>query len=144
MRKFTATEIDLCKKIAEKKRRFPKKGDYEYNDVSKEITLRTSEYLGNELPVEANIFPLWQEHDCLEWLNEKAEMRCWDLFRGESLDDVVDPMIENFHRFECQYIRYIDKSEKGDYEQPVIDTTEAMGKTPLEALLRAVLAVMEE
>jgi len=142
MRNFTPTEIDLCKKIVKKERRRVDEGDWYLCDST---DVDPTVYLAGITSEEVNVvgIPLWQEHDCLEWLREEGEMGWWNLFRGENLDDIAEPILEDSYRFECQYIRYIDKSEKGNCKQPVIDTVERMGKTPLEALLHAVLAVME-
>ncbi len=134
MRKFTSTEIDLCKKIAEKERMQINKGDWIIEIDRADIPLLVIdiqlEYLTLSLGYESThrvlskrkeVVPLWQEHDCLEWLREKG----YRVMTDEDLTE-SDPFKAKCygHGGKRAYYRY--------------------GKTPLEALLRAVLAVMEE
>jgi len=67
MRKFTKTEVDLCKKIAEKERKGVYWGDWYYSPNADEIYLWNNKAMMSR----QEIIPLWQEHDCLEWLREK-------------------------------------------------------------------------
>ncbi len=119
--KFTKTEIDLCRQIAKKHKRFPRKGDWEYNDNTKETKLKIYEYLGmaNPLTGEVNIFLLWTIEDCLEFLREKGFLGI-QLLGSES------------------WVLWANKEHGGIYEML------GDGKTPLEALLKAVLAVLKK
>ena len=67
MRKFTPTEIDLCKKIAEKERNETVSVDY-WLDRNGKPEL-ASGYVSQR--ASTLFIPLWQEHDCLEFLKEK-------------------------------------------------------------------------
>lgn len=130
--KFTQEEISLCKKIAERHRRFPHKGDWEYNDNTKEPTLRTEKYLGMENPLfidGANIFLIWQIHDCLEFLRKRKYRiaQCYDgygIIRKDKSPDVTVVKLWN-------------------WEKDLLPEVEGTGNTLLEALLKAVLAILE-
>lgn len=144
MRKFTDTEIDLCKKIAEKERRKITEGDWllkdgeiglvqnikidsVFNEWLITLLINSEEILpsGCIKQDDIDIIPLWQEHDCLEWLMERG-------FYIERLgqDDECLWSLE-IHEFDDMGIV---KGTKGIYG----------GKSKLEPCLRAVLAVMEE
>lgn len=136
MRTFTPTEIDLCKKIAEKKAcvYLLGEGDYFiYEDPDRKSgwsnpTLNVNDY-EPEYGYGKNV-PLWQEHDCLEFLREKyvwLKTVTSNGFIGE--EGCPRLVIKPFGRVECL-------PKHGSKKLYV-------GKTPLEALLRAVLAVME-
>lgn len=116
MRKFTKTEIDLCKKIAEKERREIEVGDT-YLLEGKPILCAYSNG-GWHKRMEKDIIPLWQEHDCLEWLREKR------------------------YRIEFYWNDYGIRIELHHDERNSV-FSDRKKQTPLEALLRAVLAVME-
>lgn len=119
MRKFTDTEIDLCKKIAEKERRKITKGDYySYQD---KIYLRSMPFMETEDVAEG--IKILQEHDCLEWLRKK-KYRMADMCEGGVIHVVFAP----------KRLGHID----------VRELIETQSKTTLEALLHAVLAVMEK
>jgi len=119
MRKFTPTEIDLCRKIAEKERRKVDIGDFFIDTFykKKEFVACHTKLFTDDFVKEFGI-PLWQEHDCLEWLREKGFIH----------------LLIHQDRNQC----LIRDGRFGKY------ITDKSGKTPLEALLRAVLAVMEE
>lgn len=110
MRTFTKTEIDLCKKIAEKKRKEIKYGDYFEFNGNLHLMLSKDKPEMHDVAI-----PLWQEHDCLEWLREKGKY-----FKL------------SYYEEDIQYWEV----------QTIIDAF--CSKTPLEALLQAVLAVMEK
>lgn len=121
MRTFTKTEIDLCKKIAEKDFKEITYGDY-YSHGDGAWHLCDGHKLKKALD-EIGVIPLWQEHDCLEWLREKRFNIQFN-FYGEEWELRIYISGKSWHKYEAQYQR--------------------KGKTPLEALLRAVLSVMEE
>jgi len=129
MRKFTDTEIDLCKKIAEKERKEIGKGDlYLWEE---DVVLHTGSGFYNVNPQEQPVFeliPLWQEHDCLEWLREH-KWRILDVYCGlkkpkDGWNVVIIPWDGK-----CS-----DNKDVKEFE----------GKTLLECLQRHVLAVMEK
>ena len=125
MRQFSKEEIRLCKLIAEK----GEIKEIQYGVwVAREKRTKIEISLWN-LPIgvtekqrkEGKWTPLWQEHDCLEWLRE----------RDEDFDI---------------YIEW-DSTDKEwwvgiGYHAEIPHMTET-GNTPLEALLRAVLEIME-
>lgn len=133
MRTFTPIEIDLCKKIAKKYRRKIFKGhlfalecdkspflidNYEYWREGDKIFEYQAARVSNTYKKD-EWFPLWQEHDCLEWLREKG----WDFGKiNWNPDDIYYVWIHHYNNV----------------------SHERDGKTLLEALLRAVLAVMEK
>jgi len=131
MRTFTDTEIDLCKKIAEKAEKgktneemnpiYMTKGDWYYDEKEKRVRLYNGRGLNFLGALTIEWLPLWQEHDCLEWLRKKGMLI-------KSAYDVHDGFM-----LYTNFFNFSDSSKKGFH-----------GKTPLEALLRAVLAVMEE
>lgn len=132
MREFTPKEIELCKKIAERERREIKKGDWVIDINRADIPLLVIdiqlEYLTLSLGYEATYqvsserkkgsIPLWQIHDCLEWLKEKGWFRV--------------------------NINTVEADVKCTNVWKNIAPIETSGKTPLEALLSAVLAIQEE
>ena len=123
--KFTKEEISLCKQVAEKHRKEICKGDCvavrSYGDLSGKteykVILVDFEFLHKSLDV---CFPLWTISDCLEFLNQ-----------GNSFKTELYNTRWNWY---CKTKRY----EIGAKEYF------ARGKTPLEACLKAVLAVLEE
>ncbi len=131
MREFTKEEISLCKQIADKHRKPIKAGDYLYHTytgcvrfyvegLSNIGTIPRIEELKKVKPITAHYaIPLWTISDCLEWLMTKGT-DCGVFY------DFKDEIWKG-------YLTIID--------QNIIDTK---GKTPLEACLRAVLAVLEE
>lgn len=121
MRKFTKTEKDLCKKIVEKERRRIDFCDY-YIDAENQVVTFKCPHI--RVYLEGDVL-LWQEHDCLEWLRER------NLYL-EGLDQTD----------ECKYTCGI--CEIDEMGPNILTVKWHEGKTPLEALLRTVLAVMEK
>ena len=132
---FTKTEIDLCRKVAEKWRKFSDEwGNYVYDEKNKEVVLIQrfirvkgkfvifEDPAGEKEDVRHKCFPLLSISDCLEWL--RAD--------GREYDVVVD----------CLQTAVIVKLYTPPPYQELVYKESA--KTPLEALLRAVLAILEE
>ncbi len=120
MRKFTKAEKDLCKKIAEKKACvfLIGEGDYYLWGNGQFVKLCTGK-LHDEFH-EGEFIPLWQEHDCLKWLRKRCKHHVLLIHEED----------------EAEWWGWFDEyHETQQYDK---------GKTPLEALLRVVLAVMEE
>ena len=116
--KFPEKEISLCKQVAEKHRKEIGEGDWVVHVNSDHPTLvRDKEsilYLNNKFQL-----PLWTISDCLEFFFQKG----WQLE-------------EFFKNGAGTFSFHINKGEE-DYHFEV-------GKTPLEACLKAVLAVFDE
>ena len=128
MRTFTSTEIDLCKKIAEKEKRKKERGDWV--KIGGKIQLVTNSYddyffSGDGQWQQGRGTLIWQEHDCLEWLRKKKYEVNLHFFNhlGKWMIQLWD-----YKSTQACYSDY-DKENKNS--------------TILEALLRAVLAVME-
>jgi len=123
MREFTPTEIELCKKIAEKERREIETGDI-YLLEGKPILCAYSNK-GWHRRMEDDIVPLWQEHDCLEWLMERG-------FYIERLgqDDDYSWSLEIYELDDLGMVKEIKRAFGGE--------------SKLESCQRAILAVMEE
>ncbi len=136
--KFTVDEITLCKKIAEKHRKEIKYGDWvgvwafphpftkryiaNTHVVMPDNKLTKKLHCLNGVRIfKKNVLPLWQISDCLEFLYERYEE-----VGVESLMDYWEASV------------YLHRKIK---DAEVID---AKGKTPLEACLKAVLAIVEE
>ena len=118
MMKFTKEEISLCKQVAERYRKEIKYGDWfywEYGGTQPALCNDGGTLHYQRYKNKKKSFPLWTPSDCLEFLGEKFE-------RLRFCDD---------KKFEVQ-IWLPD----GFYYH--------IGKTPLEAYLKAVLAVLEE
>ncbi len=116
--KFTKEEISLCKQIAEKHEKEIGYGDW-YWDEGQKRTVICAVRLAHieEAPYFIkNCFPLWTISDCLEFLRERAYL----VFIGQE---------ENKGWCEVNAKKIIHRHG---------------GKTPLEACLKAVLAVLEE
>jgi len=114
MRQFTPKEIEICKKVAEKERKEIKRGDWYLYDG--EIHLWDIRYkMSDDDRGKPNPVPLWQEHDCLEWLDKAKDIT----LRICSHPDA--------HLAEVEY-----------------DDKIYYGSTPLEPLLRVILAILEE
>jgi len=143
--KFSKTEIDLCKQIAEKYRKKIKVGDWIKSDIYKTprlITFIAKDYVTlallvpsgeqiNEFPSELQKkywFPLWTISDCLEWLRERKRID------GEIRLAYID--------HHDKYFAHIFKEDASAIRTKIILVES--GKTPLEALLKAVLAVLEQ
>lgn len=145
MRTFTPKEISLCREIAEIYRKPINRGDYYaakmfkpirnikayldmrgdgYAVIGKEkylISIRTeNDAITADRQKALFWFSLWQEHDCLEWLRKEHE------------SIVIQYIWQSWNV-------YVKKSPEGN-----IQSYKFTGKTPLEALLSAVLAIMKE
>jgi len=123
MREFTPTEIDLCKKIAEKEKREVESGDWYL--LEKDIILCAYSNKGWHRRMEKDITPLWQEHDCLEWLLERG-------FYIERLGQ-DDDYAWSLEIYELDDLGMVKESKRA-----------FGGESKLEPCQRAVLAVMEE
>ena len=119
MRKFTKEEIGLCRQVAESYVKAIQQGDWYYSKdldgISYYYQIRT------EMKPESHIIPLWTISDCLEFLREKC------------LDHVL-----LIHDKEDKVEWFLWMDEYKETQQM------GKGKTPLEACLKAVLAVLEE
>ncbi len=133
--KFTKEEISLCKQVAEKHRKSIIKGDWLLWDriIPKEIVLVHDTFYteeGNEKTIGilteqellggGEVIPLWTISDCLEFLREKR----YKAIRFNEHEGGVGVSVFPENEFELG---------EGEY-----------GKTPLEACLKVVLAVLEE
>ena len=123
MREFTPTEIELCKKIAEKEKREVESGDWYL--LEKDIILCAYSNKGWHRRMEKDITPLWQEHDCLEWLLERG-------FYIERLGQ-DDDYAWSLEIYELDDLGMVKESKRA-----------FGGESKLEPCQRAVLAVMEE
>ena len=129
---FTKEEISLCKQIVEKHRKKIGEGDWYVSDGSDYRTgwsnpmLNTNDYepvkvrligIGDE--TNRNDVPLWTIPDCLEFLRTKG-FSCFHVdFDGDEVTLAVDNLRDGI-------------------------SASFLAKTPLEACLKAVLAVLEE
>jgi hypothetical protein len=119
--KFTKEEISLCKQVAEKHRKDIKYGDWYWYEKVEKVYLCTVRKIPDR---HKDRIPLWTISDCLEFLIEKG----WD-----------DINIDIAPKWEIQCL-----AEKGLVAKGYECGVEGWGKTPLEACLKAVLAVLEE
>ena len=137
--KFTKEEISLCKQVAEKYRRVVEEGDYlSFIDKTWLVYHTTGPWIsvisrGAKHAISTNLddknewFPLWTISDCLEFLRDKvsgAHLVTLEVSSKEGNDKcaccIFDPSA-------CDQKEYI-----------------FLGKTPLEACLKAVLALLWE
>ena len=119
MRKFTPTEIDLAKKIAEKEGK-----EIEYGDCFAFLD-NIHLMLSKDKPEMHDVaVPLWQEHDCLEWLRKKVS--------GTHLISLEIP--HEKERACCIFDPSVSDQREYIY----------LGKTLLEALLRAILEILSD
>ena len=113
--KFTIEEISLCKQVAERYKREVEYGIwFIWGDEAPTIA-------SGNMKQRKDLIPLWTISDCLEFLREKG----W----------LVRDLIEYEGEFGTTFLHQSVSEEKfinGD------------GKTPLEAFLKSVLAVLEE
>jgi len=128
MRQFTPKEIEICKKVAEKERKEIKRGDWYLYDG--EIHLWDIRYkMSDDDRGKPNPVPLWQEHDCLEWLRG----------HGFSIIQACE------HPMSHQWLVEINPYESPAYKIMGRESFDARGEfSLLEALLKAVLAILEE
>ena len=125
MIEFTKEEISLCKQVAEKHRKDIEYGDWYWsNSHNKPLIAIAGGFKANEQK-HFGVFKIWTISDCLEFLRERA-------FYLEGLCQVD----------ECEY--ECDVSEMDDMGLVRHTKRHFEGKTPLEACLKAVLAVLEE
>ncbi len=115
--KFTKEEISLCKQIAKKYKKEIEYGDWFINIKSGDVPFLYQygcQYRGN--------FVLWTISDCLEFL------------KGRNYDCILYSNSRQLH----WYLKF--------NIYPLASSMEILGgsKTPLEACLKAVLAVLEE
>ena len=116
--KFTKEEVSLCKQVAERHRKEIKYGDWSLNEGG---FIKVWPYRHNCKRIE--LIPLWTISDCLEFLKERG----YRINLHENvLTDGIEITLNHPERVE-DITNYIYK-----------------GKTPLEACLKAVLAVLEE
>ena len=124
MIKFTKKEISLCKQVAERYKKEVKYGDWILYGNNKPwlITEQLKEIQEACYFLMDAFTPLWTISDCLEFLYERYE------------EVGVESLLPDYWEASVYLHRKIKDAE-------VID---AKGKTPLEACLKAVLAVLEE
>ena len=147
---FTKEEISLCKQVVEKYRKNIVRGDWyaaemfcpvkdikahlkmmgnDYVEIGKKkysIGLRTEiSIMTPERQLNAIWFPLWTISDCLEFLEEKTTD--W------SLDKDIDREGRQTGKFSFWWM-----------PSPKYKDNYRLGKTILEACLKAVLAVLED
>ncbi len=114
--KFTKEEISLCKQIAEKHRKRIVFGIWFHDLEDPEHLPFLWCNLTDELKRKSAV-PLWTISDCLEFLREK----------------------DSYIHFEY----YGNKFEITAFVKDIDSTIKGKGETPLEACLKAVLAVLE-
>jgi len=123
--KFTKDEISLCKQVAEKHRKAIKYGDWFYSKKAKlywvwEKTFTRTDNLDNH-------FPLWTISECLEFL-ERRKILDWSIDKDLDKNGKLTGNV-------CFWWELKSKKFEDNY---------TLGKTTLEACLRALLAVLEE
>jgi len=129
--KFTKEEISLCRQVAEKHRKEIKEGNWISTDEGIELIGSPYFYLeGEKKELHKSVsgflrgkylgkwFPLWVISDCLEWLNQANSFKT--------------QLYNTKWNWYCKTRRY----EIGAKEYF------AKGKTPLEACLKVILAVL--
>ena len=140
MIEFTKEEISLCKRVAERHRKEIERGDWvlygkdeirlaerikvnlELNDI---IWIGDNDSTGVVSQNNSEVTPLWTISDCLEFLKAR-------IFYG-SISDVGS-----------YYEAYYKKVIVGENDEDLsIKVQSGTCKTPLEACLKAVLAVLE-
>jgi len=129
MREFTATEIDLCKKIAEKGLMVNmKKGDWYWSEdwKAKELIIAGMTIKNQKL---MKCFKLWAVSDCFEWLKERSYILRLSYQKDLMKKDIEIP----------------NETYNGEYiSREIFIRGYYFMEKPLEALLRAVLAILEE
>ena len=124
MNKWSKEEISLCKQVAEEYKKPIEFGGW-YTNRHDNILLHNNIDWGdlNISHKEFGFIPLWTISDCLLWLDERY-------------DDInIAKLGDEEWELETQ-----DAFDKVHHVNHVIK----IGKTPLEACLKAVLAVLEE
>ena len=139
---FTKEEIALCKKIAEKHRKEVKWGDVVCGKDGVGIVATISTSVGGKKIVsidcyqgkiphyeeqEESIIPLWQISDCLEFLRNRRSIH------GE----VRLAYIDHHDRW---FVHIFEENSPSTSKVIMVES----GMTPLEACLKAVLAIVEE
>lgn len=124
---FTKEEIALCKKIVEKYRKKIKYGDWFLNAWGK-ATCACGYAYPTHKPIRRKHehpkwIPLWQISDCLEFLEKK--------YKEVSVGNIDD-------EWDVQVFGAFDNVKHPEFLEDI------RGKTPLEAFLKAVLAIVEE
>jgi len=119
MSKFTKIEIELCKQVAERHRKEIEYGDWYWSSAYPKILLAMDYGFKPNEQEFAGVFKIWTISDCLEWLMTK----------GTDCGVFYDPKDEIWKG----YLTIIDQNCIAE-----------KGKTPLEACLKAVLAVLGE
>jgi len=122
--RYTKEEIEICREIAEHYRKPIKQGDYYYYKPNKECVLNL---ISGGIFNEKLDFPLWTFEDARKWLGEKGEIGILILRYQQILG------ISHKGYLTTILVQYVG----GNYY-------EAEGQTPLEAILKVVLAVMKE
>jgi len=125
---FTKEEISLCKQIAKKHRKEIARGDYYvgWRDKKNRQVLA----LSHEVFTFESLIPLWTMSDCLEFLRKK------DFLYIEISSPGVDELFgENW--------QVITKHKDTPTDCSIAYVIQ-YANTPLEACLKAVLAVLEE
>jgi len=139
-RQFTDEEIKNCRKIAEKgERKTVEYGDWCYSEIywpghgdRDKIDPKRVGLWRSHLPADENTAhtPLWQEHDCLEWL------------RKEYVPLIITTRDDAYAQKSGWRWQVVWGNPHAIDEKPWDGCFNA--PTLLEALLRAVLAILEE
>lgn len=143
MRIFTPTEIDFCKKIAEKEQDWSRVDwgslvlyedkiqiviNYFKSPNHPVINLADNEDHQDQIYNVLKLIPLWQEHDCLEWLRKKG----WRV-----LDVYCNGKVNSPDHYSLAILPWDGKVSDNK------DVMQFDEKTLLLCFLRAVLAVLE-
>jgi len=124
MTKLTPEEVSLCKQVAEKHKKEVKYGDWYLNEKS------NIPYLWKSIPpfkyIHKNIIPLWTISDCLEFFDKR------------DMEITINHFEEGGWRIQLW------KKESQAFYSDYSTSAKPENKTPLEACLKAVLAVLEE
>ncbi|NVM21404.1 MAG: hypothetical protein HWN68_06455 [Desulfobacterales bacterium] len=124
---FTKKEISLCKQVAERHGKEIDYGDWYWDEGLKKAVVQSVKlaHLQDDPYFIKNCFPLWSISDCLEFLRERG---LWII----GLQQDEDEFSFGFAATDDLGMRIIEET-----------ATWADGETPLEACLKAVLAVLE-